>query len=175
MDILEQRQVLESFLGHHEIKMEPTARLAHFGRRFTAFFPAIAVHVNPDGKNWGRNIIADLAGYVATLDPADFTKAADYKPPFISKKKLKKKASKAAHFLLSWEWRTLRYEVLRERGAKCELCGATSAHERIEVDHIKPSSKFWHLRLDKTNLQVLCQSCNKGKGNRYVDDHRKAA
>lgn len=51
------------------------------------------------------------------------------------------------------------------------LCGSTRSDldlegnpVRIVVDHIKPISKHWHLRLDPDNLQVLCNDCNKGKG-----------
>lgn len=82
-------------------------------------------------------------------------------------------------FYKSWEWRTLRMEVLKEHGRACQCCGAepgmkTSSGEavRICVDHIKPLSKFWHLRLDRTNLQVLCDECNMGKGNWDQTDFR---
>jgi 5-methylcytosine-specific restriction endonuclease McrA len=47
-----------------------------------------------------------------------------------------------------------------------------SKDQRIEVDHIKPLSKHWDLRLRKDNLQVLCRDCNRGKGNRHFDDFR---
>lgn len=74
-------------------------------------------------------------------------------------------------FYKSWEWRQLRMEVLKEHGPRCQCCGATPAHEsmhgkavRIVVDHIKPLSKFWELRLTRSNLQVLCDECNQGKG-----------
>ena len=68
-------------------------------------------------------------------------------------------------FYRSWEWKQLRYQVLKERGVCCECCGATTAdHLRIVVDHIKPIARYWHLRLDKTNCQVLCNDCNMGKG-----------
>lgn len=43
---------------------------------------------------------------------------------------------------------------------------------RIVVDHIKPISKHWHLRLDPDNLQVLCNDCNKGKGAWDETDYR---
>lgn len=82
-------------------------------------------------------------------------------------------------FYKSWEWRTLRMEVLKEHGRSCQCCGAepgmkTPAGEpvRICVDHIKPLSKFWKLRLDRTNLQVLCDECNQGKGNWDQTDFR---
>jgi 5-methylcytosine-specific restriction endonuclease McrA len=74
-------------------------------------------------------------------------------------------------FYKSWEWRTLRMEVLKHSGPVCSCCGAergdiNAAGEKVKicVDHIKPISKFWHLRLDRSNLQVLCDECNQGKG-----------
>jgi hypothetical protein len=182
MDQREQKIVLEKFLAAHGIEMRPTARLCHYGRRFSAFFPDLASDVNPDGKKWGRVIIADLAEHVRGLDPADHQKSPDAKPIHIPKKYRDMpgrggvaKANKTRSFLQSWDWRGLRFEVLRERGAKCELCGATAADQRIEVDHIKPLSKHWHMRLDKSNLQVLCRDCNQGKGNRSEDDFRVIA
>lgn len=82
-------------------------------------------------------------------------------------------------FYLSWEWRTVRMEVLKEQGFACQCCGATArdrttagASVRLCVDHIRPISKFWELRLDKTNLQVLCDECNQGKGAWDETDHR---
>lgn len=170
MDKREQRIVLEAFLKDHGIDMFPTARLCHFGRRFSAFFPEIARAVNPDGTNWGSNLVKALAERVSTLDPAMFEKSPEARPIHVAKKH--RQMNKTRTFLHSWEWRELRFEVLRERGARCELCGATSKEQRIEVDHIKPLSKFWHLRLDKNNLQILCRECNMGKGNRHFDDFR---
>lgn len=71
-------------------------------------------------------------------------------------------------------WQALRYQVISERGNKCECCGATPEHGvRLDVDHIKPRSKYPELALEKSNLQVLCQPCNMGKSNRHEDDWRK--
>lgn len=88
-------------------------------------------------------------------------------------------ASVREEFYKSWEWRTLRMEALKEHGRACQCCGAepgmkTAAGEpvRICVDHIKPISKYWGLRLEKTNLQVLCDECNMGKGNWDETDFR---
>lgn len=84
-------------------------------------------------------------------------------------------------FYASWEWRRLRMEVLMEHGHRCQSCGATpkdvtisGAGVRIVVDHIKPLLKFWHLRLDRNNLQVLCDECNMGKGAWDDTDYRPA-
>lgn len=71
-------------------------------------------------------------------------------------------------------WQTLRYRVLSERGNRCECCGAgPDDGVRLDVDHIKPRSRYPELALDKSNLQVLCQPCNMGKSNRHEDDWRK--
>lgn len=85
-------------------------------------------------------------------------------------------------FYKSWEWRTLRMEVLKDRGARCECCGATPSHNdmngkpvKICVDHIKPLSKHWGMRLNKTNLQILCDECNQGKGAWDETDWRSDA
>lgn len=85
-------------------------------------------------------------------------------------------------FYKSWEWRTLRMEILKEQGRACKCCGsepgmldAAGNPVRIVVDHIKPLSKFWNLRLVKSNLQVLCDECNQGKGNWDQTDFREPA
>lgn len=63
-------------------------------------------------------------------------------------------------------WRSLRYQVLRERGRRCECCGCTPKDGReVHVDHIVPRSKSPDLALEKDNLQVLCADCNLGKSN----------
>lgn len=68
-------------------------------------------------------------------------------------------------FLLSYEWRRLRMTILKRDGAKCACCGATPKDGvRMNVDHIKPRIKFPELALDPSNLQVLCDACNHGKG-----------
>jgi HNH endonuclease len=69
-------------------------------------------------------------------------------------------------FLLSYEWRRLRMEVLKRDGAKCRCCGATPETGAVmNVDHIKPRRTHPELALDPVNCQVLCNICNHGKGN----------
>lgn len=75
-------------------------------------------------------------------------------------------------FYASWEWKRLSYDVKLERGRTCECCGAKAPNVTIHTDHVKPIRKHWHLRLDKTNLQVLCEDCNMGKGSRDETDFR---
>jgi len=92
-----------------------------------------------------------------------------------SNKQKKPKNVKANEFYKSWEWKRLRYEVLRERGARCECCGITAMDHPlgyVVVDHIKPASIFPALRMERTNLQILCNDCNMGKSKNYHDDWR---
>jgi hypothetical protein len=76
-------------------------------------------------------------------------------------------------FLESYEWRRLRMQVLTKRGARCECCGATPRDGvRMNVDHIKPRRYFPELALVESNLQILCDACNHGKGNWDQTDWR---
>lgn len=76
-------------------------------------------------------------------------------------------------FYESWEWKEARYKAIKELGNSCMLCGANSKEVRIVVDHIRPISKYWDLRLDAENLQILCNDCNMGKSNNHYDDFRE--
>lgn len=81
--------------------------------------------------------------------------------------------TKDAEFLQSYEWQRVRMFVLRRDGAKCACCGATPRTGAVmNVDHIKPRRTHPELALDPTNCQVLCNNCNKGKGNWDSTDWR---
>ncbi len=76
-------------------------------------------------------------------------------------------------FLQSYEWRRVRMVVLKRDGATCACCGATPGTGAVmNVDHIKPRRIFPQLALDPSNLQVLCNECNHGKGNWDMTDWR---
>jgi 5-methylcytosine-specific restriction endonuclease McrA len=82
-------------------------------------------------------------------------------------------------FYRSWDWRTLRMKVIKKYGRRCMCCGSTpsdvdtsGAPVRIVVDHIKPLANFWQMRLVPSNLQILCDECNMGKGAWDETDHR---
>ena len=54
------------------------------------------------------------------------------------------------------------YLFLAERdGLYCQVCRAT---ERLQIDHVIPVTKGG--TNDKTNLQLLCKTCNVKKGNK---------
>src|SRR3990167_676882 len=78
-------------------------------------------------------------------------------------------------FYRSYEWRKLRYQALERDGGACLACGRGRKDGAVlHVDHIKPLRRNWELRLDLSNLQVLCDLCNHGKGNWNETDWRDA-
>lgn len=80
-------------------------------------------------------------------------------------------SDKFQEFYKSWDWKRLRYDFLIDKERTCQCCGASAAHGvKINVDHIRPLRKYWELRLSKTNLQILCEDCNMGKGSRDETD-----
>lgn len=96
-------------------------------------------------------------------------------PEPVKAKKVKLIQRTSEEFLSSFAWRRLRMEVLKEQGRRCKCCGATPDDGvRMHVDHIKPRKLFPELSLEKSNLQVLCEVCNHGKGNWDQTDWRIA-
>lgn len=51
-------------------------------------------------------------------------------------------------------------------------CKATGRGVVMQVDHIKPKSRFPHLAMTFNNLQVLCRTCNILKSNNECTDYR---
>lgn len=94
-----------------------------------------------------------------------------------NKRKRERKLRSDRSFYESDEWRKLRARVLEKYGCRCMMCGRTPKQHRIvvHVDHIKPRSKYPELELEFNNMQVLCEDCNLGKGNRYSTDYRPDA
>jgi len=81
--------------------------------------------------------------------------------------------------LSTWDYRLIetepvpgdvRYQVLAAARGRCALYGVHSSERRIEVDHIVPRSRGGSNEL--TNLQALCDDCNRGKANRDQTDFR---
>lgn len=76
-------------------------------------------------------------------------------------------------FFESEPWLRLRYDTLRRFEGVCHCCGCRpSRGNPIQVDHIKPRSKYPKLALDPNNVQILCRQCNIGKGSHDETDWR---
>lgn len=108
--------------------------------------------------------------------PDDLTDFIDFEieKPAKSRKKKKLEFCQTDDFLSSFEWRRVRMEALKSNDGRCECCGR-GKHDGIvlHVDHIKPRKKHPELALEVSNLQVLCNECNHGKGNWDETDWRK--
>ena len=77
-------------------------------------------------------------------------------------------------FFQSPAWLRLRYQVLKRHHGRCQACGRSASDGIvIQVDHIKPRSKYPALALDPGNMSVLCQPCNVAKSNTDQTDWRE--
>lgn len=64
--------------------------------------------------------------------------------------------------------RAMRYDVLRRDDFHCVRCGrGREDGVKLHVDHIVPVSRDGKSVM--SNLQTLCEDCNCGKGNRYME------
>ena len=66
---------------------------------------------------------------------------------------------------------SIRYEVLKRAGGRCELCGIPHEERALEVDHIVPRKEGGPD--DLVNYQALCWKCNANKGARDSTDFRQ--
>lgn len=66
----------------------------------------------------------------------------------------------------------LRIAVFRKYGRKCLMCGSS---KKVQVDHIKPVSRFPELAKCMDNLQPLCARCNNWKSDKFLIDCRPGA
>lgn len=108
--------------------------------------------------------------------PARRQKTGGRAKPIHVRQKKERIACLSPTFTSSPEWRQLRFVVLKESNGCCCLCGRSNRERGVimHVDHIKPKSKWPELALTLSNLQVLCEDCNMGKGNRDDTDWRVA-
>ena len=72
-------------------------------------------------------------------------------------------------FYVSSEWKTFRKNWIKNFGGdECEKCGTALAKGSFNytLDHIVPLTVAPHLRLEDTNIVVMCRSCNSRKNNK---------
>lgn len=65
---------------------------------------------------------------------------------------------------------SLRFQVLKAAGGRCQLCGTSAKERPLDVDHIIPRSRGGKTEL--SNLQALCSKCNRSKRNQDETDFR---
>ena len=72
---------------------------------------------------------------------------------------------KYVRFYNSIEWRTLSAKYTQDKGYRCERCNAmaTQVHHK---KHIK-TPEGWELRLDYSNLELLCTQCHNDEHDRF--------
>lgn len=165
--------------------------------RICQIYPKIGLEVRPGGGRVTGEQMGNLVRYIRD-NPIPGCGAEKFLPEAVAREQLVKKVNanpkiatrvirtaRANHkierenFYRSWDWKQARYGVLQKHGPVCMCCGATRGDitmdgvpVKIVVDHIKPLSKRWDLRLDPANLQVLCEECNMGKSNVDETDFR---
>lgn len=132
-----------------------------------------------EGKKQLADKVVDIMPELSVLEPMEilrhFCKHFVSSPPSENEKQQIEQSSVRVLFYETRNWRTLRYEVLKARGRRCECCGRTPKDGiALHVDHIKPRSLYPELELVADNLQVLCEDCNVGKSNRDEIDWRSA-
>jgi len=68
------------------------------------------------------------------------------------------------------EWYPLVGKVIARDGGKCAYCGS---QDKLGADHVLPLSRGG--TNDEANLVACCESCNKSKGGRTVEEWRDGA
>ena len=63
----------------------------------------------------------------------------------------------------------VKYKVLRRDKYTCQLCGKNVPDAEINFDHIIPWSKGG--ASDAANIRLLCEQCNKKRGNNFESEH----
>ncbi len=63
------------------------------------------------------------------------------------------------------KWLYVRRECLKRDNYTCSVCGLKE-EGLMDIDHIKPKSKYPELALELSNLQTICPNCHKRKSNK---------
>lgn len=64
---------------------------------------------------------------------------------------------------------SVKFKVFRRDNQVCQKCGKNTGFEEINFDHIIPWSKGGSS--DESNIRLLCETCNKKRGNKYADEY----
>ncbi|MCX5638284.1 MAG: HNH endonuclease [Planctomycetota bacterium] len=64
----------------------------------------------------------------------------------------------------------LRFAIMKRDGFRCQICGRDASKDnsvRLQVDHIVPVARWG--RTIESNLQTLCDECNRGKNDNLME------
>ncbi|ARJ41389.1 hypothetical protein B1H58_04785 [Pantoea alhagi] len=114
----------------------------------------------PSYRDWQRN------DYLKQM--SKFEKAGSFEQREQEERQLQSEEKGSTNsFYQTKEWRKLRYQAFKKYGNNCAVCGRSPKDGLImHVDHIKPRSRYPHLALEITNLQIMCKECNVSKSNK---------
>jgi rubredoxin len=140
-------------------------------RRMKIYLNSLGIQIKENGVPGFKNrdlkrMCAEKLGIVLVLgrDNSDLQVYEALADAGVSTMPRPSKMRKSQAFLESAEWMEIRYRALKLHGGRCQCCGtAGEPSNPLQVDHIKPRSKFPELALVLDNLQVLCRLCNLGK------------
>ncbi len=162
--------------GRRKSRLQAIARQRLYPEPCDTLASLFAATANALGRIWMRGKAEGyqlLEEFVGAEVPAivDRRPSPPGRPPFVPNRARVHPCS--PEFLDSYEWRSLRMRVLVRLGARCQCCGHTAKDGvKLHIDHIKPRRTHPELALDESNLQVLCEVCNHGKGNWDETDWR---
>jgi 5-methylcytosine-specific restriction endonuclease McrA len=122
-----------------------------------------------DSKTNDWELVARYGIEIRPNEPAELLERVKTAKALQTKKK--RSRTKFSAFYQTREWRTLRMKAFLKYGRQCMCCNATD--KVLHVDHVKPRSRFPHLELELSNLQILCEDCNMGKGGWTTADFRE--
>jgi diadenosine tetraphosphate (Ap4A) HIT family hydrolase len=110
---------------------------------------------------------------ISTLQPDEIDELVGLCEAKLNKYMEKRGAAVFAHRALAIGYvpGSIRYEVLKRAGGRCELCGIPHEERALEVDHIIPRKEGGPD--DLANFQALCWKCNANKGARDSADFRQ--
>lgn len=60
-------------------------------------------------------------------------------------------------------------QQLKQLDHKCPVCHTPLAEKSTTVDHLRPKSKYLGAAIDKSNMLIMCHSCNSAKNNQEFE------
>lgn len=117
----------------------------------------------------------------ALLKKADIASGTTRESATVSKPQFAGRSRTGSSFYSSAAWKRIRFLALERFGQRCMCCGWTPTEtisprrNWLVVDHIKSRRLHPDLELEISNLQVLCNECNLGKGSFSKTDFRQSA